>query len=196
MALLIIGAALSSVVFTSDVFAAEGASSGRKIYDNVMLVVNFGILVFLFLKFAKAPMMKYFHGVRGKLAKEFDSIHGQKESTKSLRDAEAAKLKDVEKHLEEIKKNILQIGEREKEKIIEEGRRSAEKMVHDAENYAGYTIEKARKTLSDEMVDMAIDMVEEKLTKGVTDSDNETLVEKFVIDLKDQPETVNRLNAE
>jgi len=195
LVLLIIGTALSPLIFTSDVFAGEGSSSGRKIYDNVMLFVNFGILVFLFIKYGKTPMMKYFIGVRGKLAKEFDTINGQKEDTKSLRDAEAEKLKDVEKNVEEIKQNILQIGEREKETIIEEGRLSAEKMVHDAENYAKYAIQKAQKALSDKMVDMAIDMVKEKLTRGVTEEDNETLVEKFVIDIKGQPAQVNRVTS-
>ena len=152
-----------------------------------MLLVNFGILAFFFIKYAKNPMMKFLHGVKGKIAEEFDKIHGIKEKSQSMRDVEAGKIKEIEKHVEEIKKNILEMGEREKKKIIEEGQLSAEKMIQDARNYAEYRVEMAKKALSDEMVDMAIDIVEEKLTKGVTEADNEKLVELFVNELQVSP---------
>ena len=76
------------------------------------------------------------------------------------------------------------MGEREKNRIIEEGKLSAEKMIEHAREYADYRIEMARKALSDEMVDMAITLVEERLAKGITDKDNDHLINEFVADLK------------
>ena len=45
--------------FAFDASASEEASGGRTIYHTVMLFVNFGILVYLFLKYAKKPLMNF-----------------------------------------------------------------------------------------------------------------------------------------
>ena len=37
----------------TDAYAAQKISAGRKIWDTVMLFINFGILVFLFIRYAK-----------------------------------------------------------------------------------------------------------------------------------------------
>ena len=187
LTLIALGAICCPLIYAPEAFAGEGTPGWRKIYNDVMLVVNFGILAFFFIKYAKNPMMKFLHGVKGKIAEEFDKIHGIKEKSQSMRDVEAGKIKEIEKHVEEIKKNILEMGEREKKKIIEEGQLSAEKMIQDARNYAEYRVEMAKKALSDEMVDIAIDIVEEKLTKGVTEADNEKLFELFVNELQVSP---------
>lgn len=182
--LLLVIVILFPVIFAPEVFAQEGPSKGRKIYNNVMLFVNFGILVFLFIKYAKDPLMKFLRGVRAKIAEEFDMIHGEKENRQALRDTEAEKIRDIEASLVEIKKNIIEMGENEKEKIIEEGRFMAEKIIQDAHNYAEYRIEKARKTLTHEMVELAITMVEGKLSNIVTEEDRERFVDRFVADLE------------
>lgn len=181
--LLFIGA-LCPMIFAPDVFAGEGLSAGRKIYNNVMSFLNFGILVFLFIKFAKNPMMKYFRGVRAKVAEEFDTIHGQKENSQALKDAEAEKIRDIETYLAEIKNSIIEMGEREKEKIIEEGRFMAEKIIKDAQNYTEYRIDMARRSLTHEMVDLAFTMVEGKLSEVVTEEDRVRFVDRFVTDLE------------
>lgn len=170
--------------FVPDAFGAEGVSTGRKIWDNVMLFINFGILVFLFIKFARKPLMNFLRGARTKISEELDKINNEKEEKKSGRDAEAEKLQGIDVHLEKIRANFIEMGEREKDRIIEEGRISAEKMIQDARDYAAYRIELARKALSDEMVDMAITLVKEKLEKGVTDKDNDYLINEFVAGLK------------
>lgn len=187
LSFVVIGAICCPMFYAPDAFAGEGSPTWRRIYNDVMLFINFGILVFFFIKFAKTPMMKALGGIRQKIAEEFESINGEKEKTQSLRDVEAQKIKEIETYVEEIKKNILEMGEREKEKIIEEGRLSAEKMVQDAQNYAENRVKTAIKALSDEMVDMAIGIVEEKLLKGVTEEDNERLVEQFVSEIQFSP---------
>jgi len=182
----LVGVVLYSL-FVPDAYAAEGRSTARKIYDNVMLFVNFGILVFLFLKYGKTPLINYLRGVRDKIAEEFESIQRQKEQIQALRDAEAEKMKEVDKYLEEIQNNILKMAEREKERIIKEGRELAEKMIEEAHNYAKNKIENARKSLSNELVDIAINLVEEKLTKSITEKDNENLFNQFILDLQATP---------
>jgi F-type H+-transporting ATPase subunit b len=170
--------------FAFDAFALEEASVGRKIWDNIMLFVNFGILVFLFVKYAKKPLMNYLRSERESVEKELNELTDKKQGVQSQRDAEAEHLKDIDQIIEEIRSHILEMGEREKEKIIQQGKSLAEKMIRDAETYSENRILAARQELSEEMVDIALSMAEDRLSKDMTDEDNNNLVNQFVASLQ------------
>lgn len=161
-------------------FAAEKAEPWRKSYDLIMLWVNFGILVALFLKFARKPMMDALHGVREKLAGELSGLKDKHADVQGSAESEESRLKNIQEHLDEIKARILEMGEKEKQKIIDQAKESAKRMIEDAKNYAGIQIIKARKQLSDDMVDIAISMVENKLKKKITIKDNDKLINDFL----------------
>ena len=179
-----LGLVLGTLLLASDVFAAEKISSGRKIWDNIMLFLNFGILVFLFLKYAKKPLMTYLRGVKQDMEENLNDINGQLENAKSHLGEETKRIEDIDQRINEIKENILEMGRREKEHIINQGKIAADKMIKDAEEYAVYKTALARKILSDEMVDMAIDMVEKNLKKGISEEDHDRLISQFVVNLE------------
>ena len=56
-------------------------------------------------------------------------------------------------------------------------------MIQDAKAYAEYRMDMARKALSDELVDIAVGIAEERITQGITDSDNDNLVNQFITSL-------------
>jgi F-type H+-transporting ATPase subunit b len=95
-------------------------------------------------------------------------------------DSEEAKLTEIQQHLEEIRARIIEMGEKEKQKIIEQAKVAAEKMIEDARAYASFQMTRARKQLTDEMVDMAISKVEERLKEEISAEDNEKLVNDFL----------------
>ena len=186
-----LGLVLGTLLLASDVFAAEKISSGRKIWDNIMLFLNFGILVFLFLKYAKKPLMTYLRGVKQDMEENLNDINGQLENAKSHLGEETKRIEDIDQRINEIKENILEMGRREKEHIINQGKIAADKMIKDAEEYAVYKTALARKILSDEMVDMAIDMVEKNLKKGISEEDHDRLISQFVVNLEsDKKKTI------
>jgi F-type H+-transporting ATPase subunit b len=165
-------------------YAVEEMSSGRKIWDTIMLWFNFGILVFLFIKYARKPLMDFLHGRKDTIEKDINHVQGELQEAEALKESEAENLSNLEERLEEIRVNLVEIGRKEKEKIIEEGKSAAAKMIRDAEVYSQQQIEIARKTLSDEMVDTAVNMVQEKLSRGISDEDNEKLVTRFLQNLE------------
>jgi F-type H+-transporting ATPase subunit b len=166
-----------------DAWAASEVSSGRKIWDNLMLFVNFGILVFLFIKYARKPLMDFLHGVRRKHEQDLGAISGRFESAKSAVEAQNQKLVELEQSVADIQKSIIEMGVREKETIIEQARKAADRMIIDAKAYADYRLAMAKKALADEMVDTAIEMVREKLTDVLSESDNQRLIDGFIGDL-------------
>lgn len=177
-------AALVWMICPHAAWAAEKLSSGRKLWDNFMLFFNFGILVFLFLKYGRKPLMAYLRRVRDDIDDHLSQINGQHEGVKKEVEEESSRLQDIEERITAIKKTILEMGEKEKRRIVEQGRAAAEKMVRDAEDYARHRMAMARKALADEMVDRAVALVEETLKKGLSEEDNDRLVARFVGELE------------
>ena len=170
--------------FAYDAFALEEKTLGQKIWGNIMPFVNLGILVFLFIKYAKTPLMNYLRSQRDGVEEGLNELNEKKQGIQSQRDAEADQMKDIDRIIEEIRNNILEMGKKEKEKIIQQGKALADKMIQDAKIYSENRIVAARRELSDEMVDMALSMAKEELLKGMTDKDNDNLVNQFITNLQ------------
>ena len=170
------------LLFVPETFAEE-ISTGRKIWNNVMMWVNFGILVFLFMRYAKKPLVGYLKSVRSTTKKNIDETRSELDSVQSKMTAEEQKMKEVDQRIKEIREAILAIGEQDKEQIIAHAKVSAEKMIEDAKAYAQYRMAMARKALSDEMVDIAIGIAGERIAEGITDEDHEKLVNQFISNL-------------
>ena len=128
-----------------DPVAAEESGSSRKIWDNIMLWINFGILVFFFMKYARKPLMDLLKSARSKIRKELDEVNDKLDNAKSVVNTESEKLKDIDSHVQDLQKAILEMGEKDKERIIQEGKRTSEKMIQDAWAYAENRMAMARK---------------------------------------------------
>jgi len=177
---LILSLGACGLLFCPECLAAEEMPPWRKPYNIIMLWLNFGILVALFLKFARKPLMDALRGIHDRIKEEIDGIKKQHREVKGHMDSEEARLGEIQQHLEEIRARIIEMGEKEKQKIIEQAKQAAGKMIEDARAYASFQMTRARKQLSDEMVDIAISKVEEKLKKEISPEDNEKLVNDFL----------------
>lgn len=181
--LLSLGVMLSPLFYCPDALAAEALTPGRRLWNNVMLIVNFLILVFIFIRYAKKPLMDYLSGERRKAEENLNMIGGRLKEAKSAIEKESDRLKDIEKRIKEIQESVIEMGKREKDKIIEQAKTAAQKMIQDAKVYSNYRMAMAKKALSDEMVDIAISRVEQRLVKGITREDNERLADQFIRNL-------------
>jgi len=168
----------------AEVLAADELSLGRKLWDNILLFVNFGILVFLFLKYGRKPLMDYLRGVGKDVESGLNKVETRLSHATSLRDAELDKLEGIQAHLDKIREDILELGRHEKEKHIEEGKIAAENMIQHAKNYAHNKIQEAKKVVADEMIDRAFSTVERVLVREFSPKDNENVIDQFLNDLK------------
>lgn len=193
-AVLCIAAGVALFIFMDfhDALADGGTSSGRRLWNNLMLWVNFGILAFFFMKYAKKPLLDYLRSVRQKIEENLNTINHDVQMAKSSMEAEHEKLQGIEDHLEEIKARITEIGRTEKERIIESGKATAQEMIENAKAYANYKLTLAKKKISDEMVDTAVSMAAERLKKGISQEDSDQLVAKFFKDLETSKERLRK----
>jgi len=188
---LFLGTVICFLLDSPDAFAAEALSAGRKVWNIVLMWVNFGILVFLFIKYGKKPLMDFLLGVKTEVQEELSEVGNQFNKAKSLADVEQEKLDNIGASIDKIRESILELGRREREKIIEEGKLAAQKIIEKAENYSRYRMDLARKTLANEMVDVAFSMVQDNLKKGISEKENENLVNQFVNELKGTKRLLN-----
>ena len=185
---LLIGALVFIAVmgFSLDASAMAEISKGRRLWDNIMLWVNFGILAFLFLRYGKKPLTDFLEGERTKIETTLDAVNGQLGEAKTKLEAEQGKLRDLEGRLQELRERIIELGQREKERTLTMARNSAAQMIEDARKESEYRVAKAKKVLRDEMIDQAVSIVEGKLRTRISSQDNDILLNQFLADLKTQ----------
>ena len=155
----------------------------RKAWNDIMLFVNFGILVFLFIKYAKNPLMNYLRGERAKISKEISSLEDQVQKARELMEAEADKYKDMDARVKEIQENIIELGKKEKEEMIEKAKNTADLMVSDAKAYAFHQMELARRKFGEEMLDKAVDIAVKALRKDMSSDDDDKIINQFAQDI-------------
>ena len=168
----------------AEVLAADELSSGRRLWDNILLFFNFGILVFFFIKYARKPLMNFLRGTQTDVESGLNKVEARLNHATSLRDAELDKLKNIQSQIDNIRADILELGRHEKEKHIEEGKIEAEHIIEQAKNYARHRIQEAKKVVADEMIDRAFSTVEKAFVKEFSPKDNENVVNQFLNDLK------------
>lgn len=165
---------------SGDAVAAEKISQGRKVYDTIMMWVNFGILVFFFMKYGKPALMNFLNSERNRVQKALQEIEKDVNLSKIRMQEESKKLEGIEEYIQQIRADILEMGEKEKERIIEDARRRAGQVVEDVKKEFDFKLEGAKRTLNDGLVDQAVGLARERLLKAFTEQDNEDQVQEFI----------------
>ena len=177
---LLVGSTLMLLLSAQPALAAKAGSGWRPIYDLVMKWLNFGIMVFVAVKFGKDPIGAFLRGRRESLAEE---IHGFEEKNKRLatRIQETRKaLEDSYARFEQIKKKIIVEGEEKKKKIIDQARQESELMFQQTKFQIQNQILHARQQLQSELLERAIDRAIETLPQEITREDNRKLVDRYL----------------
>jgi len=163
-----------------DALAAEKSNSWRPTYDLILRWINFGIIVFVIVKYAKTPLLNFLRGQKDKLAIEIKRLEDEKDNA-------AAKIKETltiidesEIRLSELKDRIVQQGERKKAEIIELAQNQAKIMMEDAKRRVNTYFLQARDAFKAELVDKAIDMALERLPGEITSKDSDKFISDFL----------------
>ena len=167
-------------ILEPNAYAAEEPSKGRVIWDNIMLWFNFGVLVFLFIKYAKKPLMGFLRGESNKIEENLTDVETKLKNTKSIMDSETVNLKDLDGRIQEMREDIIALSQREKERIIEKTKITASQMIEDANKESTYKLDIAKRAIEAEMMDIALTIVEGRLKGGMKSEDNELLIDDFL----------------
>ncbi len=163
-----------------EALSAETSGGWRPLYDEILLWFNFGIVVFLFVKYGKTPLMNFLRGRKEKLKHEIERLEERKEEA-------ADKIKEIYKVLDEsedrfatIKARIVERGENKKQAILEAAQQQSKMMLVDANRRIKNYFFQAQDKFKAELIDAAIDMALKRLPQEIADADNEKFVNEYL----------------
>lgn len=165
------------------VFQFAEAGEREKLWTEIMLFVNFGVLVFLFVKFARKPLINFLRGEGAKISEQLHKIEAEVKEARSGMEVELEKFNNIDDNLAGITESIIAAGAREKESILERAQDLADKMVEDAKKEAEFKMLAAKKRFSEEMLEAAIKITAENIKQNITKEDDEKLIADFSSDI-------------
>jgi len=163
-----------------EALAAEKASSWRPIYDLILRWINFGIIVFLVVKYLKTPIMNFLRGQKEKLAQEIKRLEDKKKGVSANIEETLKTIGESEVRFTELKERIVRQGEKKKESIIQTAQKQSKMMLEDAKRRIDTHFIQAKNKFKAEMIDKAIDLAMERLPKEITTEDNEKLTIEYL----------------
>ena len=170
------------IVFSGvgEALAAEGSGGWRSTYDLVMRWVNFAILAFVIVKFARLPLKNFLSGKGQEISIQIRRLEDEKNQlVERVRQAEN-ELEDSTGRLIEIKERIVQSGERRKQEILAEAHQESQIIMENAKRKIEGRLLQAQSVLRAEMIDAAADLALEKLPGMVTAEDNQKLLQSYM----------------
>lgn len=163
-----------------DALAAEKSSSWRPIYDIILRWINFGIIVFVIVKYAKTPIMNFLRSQKDKLAQEINRLEKEKEDVEAKIKETLKAVDESEVRFSELKDRIIQQGEKKKTEIIESAQNQSKIMLEDAKRRVDAHFLQAKNEFRAELIDTAMDMATDRLPGEITSEDNDKFTRLFL----------------
>ena len=167
-------------VFGATALAAEEVGNWRSIFDLVMRWVNFAILAFILIKYAKTPLKNFLGEKRQEIARQIDRIEQEKNTAQQKIKETLKALEDSKIRFTKMKQRIIEDGEKKKEKIIAEARQESQILMESARKKIDNQFLEAQKALKSELAEMAVSLAMEKLPAEITEEDNQKWVNAFL----------------
>jgi F-type H+-transporting ATPase subunit b len=163
-----------------EALAAEKTGGWRPTYDLILRWINFGIIVFVIVKYGKTPIMNFLRGQRDKVAKEIDRLESEKEEVKAKIKETLKTVEESEIRFAELKNRIIQEGEKRKAEIIESAQSHSRIMLEDTKRRIDTHFKEAKNEFRAELIDKAMDMAMKRLPKEITTEDNDKFTSLFL----------------
>ncbi len=166
--------------------AADNSSNWRPVFDLVMRWLNFGIIVFILVKYARRPIKEFLLSRREEVAREIEKVEKKKEeANQKIQDA-ARMLDESEDRFARVKERIIQEGESKKQKIIEAAQLESKILLESTMKKIENQLLDAQREFKSELVDMAIALAMKRLPDEITTEDNQNFTNQFLASASDK----------
>jgi len=158
--------------------ASDDAATGLQafLWPAVNLVILLGVLVY----FARKPLRAYFDKRRSEIQGALQTAAEQLATAETTYANWQRRMIDLEGELDQIRATSRQRAEAERERIIEDARATAERIRRDTAAAVELELRRAREILREEAAQLAIELAGERLTREVTDTDRDRLIDEFI----------------
>jgi F-type H+-transporting ATPase subunit b len=160
--------------------AANNSDDWRQIFDLVMRWLNFGIIVFILVKYGRTPIKDFLLSRREEVAREIEMVEEKKEAAnKKIQDA-ARMLDESEVRFARVKERIIKEGETKKQKLIEDAQRESKILLESTMKKIENQLIEAQRTFKSELVDAAISLAMKRLPDEITTEDDQNFTNQFL----------------
>ncbi len=166
--------------------AAEAKADWRPVYDTILMWINFGIILFLTIKFGKAPLLNFLKGCTDDISSEIDLLEKEKTKTAAEIDETNEKIEKSNLRLGEIKEKIITSGEKTKLKILKDAETQSMLMLKAAQQKSNNYIIQAKNTFRSELIDTAFGMAITNLPGKITKQDNENILKSYINNISEK----------
>jgi F-type H+-transporting ATPase subunit b len=143
-------------------------------------LINFGVLVFLVVRFGKKPLASALLKRKEGITREIDDAQKLRRAAEErLREYEV-RLEKIGDELERVRREFREQGERDKERLIAEAKERRERMQKDTEILLGQEAKQMRQDLLAEVVNEASRQAADILGKRMTLGDHDRFAEAFL----------------
>jgi len=163
---------------------ADATTGWRPTYDLVMRWLNFGILVILFFKYARKPLVSFLKGQASQIETKIQSVEAEKEAIEAQINELVAQQAQSRERFKAIEARIISQGELKKQRIIEDAHKESRLLLESAKRRMTFEIITARQNLRNEIVDQAVDLAAEKLPLEMTDQDAHAVLQSNIADIQ------------
>ena len=168
------------LVFCPDAAAAETVAGWRPVFDLIMRWLNFAIIAFVLVKFARKPIKDFFANRREEIDHQIKKYEQQKEAAEVKVKEATEMLSDSADRLEQIKQRIIEDGEKKKQQIIEKAQQESRMLLDGTQRKIENQIVAARNLIRSELIDSAIALAEKRLPAEITADDEQKLLENYM----------------
>jgi F-type H+-transporting ATPase subunit b len=171
---------MAMLATATEALGAEASVNWRPTYDIVMRWLNFGILIVLFFRYARKPLVAFLNGQSRQIEENIQRFEKEKEAIRTRVNELLKERKEGREKLQRIKKRFISQGELKKQKIIDDAKKESHLLLESAKRKIEHEITSAREKLQTEMVDQAIDMAMQKLPQLMTDQDTQNSMKVYL----------------
>jgi F-type H+-transporting ATPase subunit b len=158
--------------------SSEDGAGGKAVFDLVMRIVNFAILIGVLVYFTRKPVV---NGIRNSI----ESVRTMLKDAEESRLAAETRMKEAEERLARVDKEVAELleaarkeGEMERERVLAETAEAVEKIRKDAALAMDQEVKKSRETLKKDAAEAAVALAENIIRDKVTPEDHR----KFIAD--------------
>jgi len=164
----------------SEASAADNSGNWRPVFDLVMRWLNFGIIVFILVKYARTPIKDFLLSRREEVAREIEMVEEKKEAANKIIQDAVRTLDESEVRFARVKERIIQEGETRKQKLIEDARQESKILLKSTMKKIESQLLGAKRAFKSELVDTAISLAMKRLPDEITSEDNQNFTNQFL----------------
>jgi F-type H+-transporting ATPase subunit b len=174
----------TTMMFAASVFAEEAAHGGHEeitfMGDWLPRLVNFAIIAFVVVYFARKPVRDFFSNRSAEIAKAIqESREARERAVAALTDLER-KIKEMEAETGRMVADAQARGEKDKKELVEEGRKVAQEVQAQVKQGIDSELHKAKAALAAEASLLALDLAEGRIKQKINNQDHERIVKEYI----------------